>query len=417
MSSRVTTDGVTPELRAEDCSSLSRQTHHPRYALTNCTLYTGHQVLQNHALVVEAADILDLVPIDQLAPSLPQFDGRGWAVAPGFIDLQLNGCGGVMFNDAITADTLDTMHRTNLRSGTTSFLPTLITTSDAAMEAAIALVAEYRRRHPQRVLGLHLEGPYLNPKRSGIHNKTYVRSADGAMIRRLVEAGPEVVRLVTLAPEMVPPEYIQQLAQAGILVAAGHTDASFEAALAGFEAGIGMATHLFNAMSAWQGRSPGLVGAVFSRPNVYAGIIVDGHHVHYGSVDLAKRIKQDRLVLVSDATPPVGTTLESFVIGGQRVFYRNGKCISADGTLGGAALTLMEAVGNCVRQVGIPLAEALRMATLYPARAIRVDRGLGLLAAGYQANLVVFDPATLQVKGCIDQGQLAWCSDDFEPLG
>ncbi|PSR19520.1 N-acetylglucosamine-6-phosphate deacetylase [filamentous cyanobacterium CCP3] len=417
MSSRVTTDGVTPELRAEGLSSQARQTHYPRYALTNCTLYTGHQVLQNHALVIEAASILDLVPIAHLAPDLPRLDGRGWAAAPGFIDLQLNGCGGVMFNDEITADTLDTMHRTNLQSGTTSFLPTLITTSDAAMESAIALVTEYRRRHPQRVLGLHLEGPYLNPKRSGIHNKAYVRSADRAMVRRLVEAGPAVVKLVTLAPEMVSSEYIQQLAQAGIVVAAGHTDASFEAALAGFDAGIAMVTHLFNAMSAWQGRSPGLVGAVFSRPGVYAGIIVDGHHVHYGSVDLAKRIKQDRLVLVSDATPPVGTHLESFVIGGQQVFYRDGRCISADGTLGGAALTLMEAVANCVHQVGIPLAEALRMATLYPARAIGVDRGLGLLAAGYQANLVLFDLATFQVKGCIDQGQPAWCSADFRPFG
>lgn len=416
MSSRVTTDGVAPELNAGSFS-LAMKAHCPRYALTNCTLYTGHQVLQNHALVVEEANIVDLVPTAYLDPHLPRLDGQGWAIAPGFIDLQLNGCGGVMFNDAITADTLDTMHRTNLQSGTTSFLPTLITTSDAAMKAAIALVTEYRRRHPQRVLGLHLEGPYLNPNRSGIHNKTYVRSADGAMVSHLVEAGSEVVKLVTLAPEMVPQEYIRQLAQAGILVAAGHTDASFEAALVGFETGVGMVTHLFNAMSGWQGRSPGLVGAVFSRPDIYAGIIVDGHHVHYGSVSLAKTIKQDRLVLVSDATPPVGTTLESFVIGGQQVFYRNGKCISADGTLGGAALTLIEAVGNCVHQVGIPLAEALRMATLYPARAIGIDHCLGLLAAGYWANLTLFDPATFKVKGCIDQGRLVWASADFQPLG
>ncbi|MGG6241851.1 N-acetylglucosamine-6-phosphate deacetylase [Nodosilinea sp. AN01ver1] len=390
---------------------------YPRYALTNCTLYTGHQVLQNHALVVEQANIVDLVPVAHLDPNLPRLDGQGWAVAPGFIDLQLNGCGGVMFNDAITADTLDTMHRTNLRSGTTSFLPTLITTSDAAMQAAIAIVTEYRRRHPQRVLGLHLEGPYLNPNRSGIHDKTYVRPADGAMVNHLAEAGPEVVKLVTLAPEMVPSEYIQQLVQAGITVAAGHTDASFEAALAGFEAGVSMVTHLFNAMSAWQGRSPGLVGAVFSRPDIYAGIIVDGHHVHYGSVSLARTIKQDRLILVSDATPPVGTNLESFVIGGQQVFYRNGKCVSADGTLGGAALTLMEAVANCVHQVGIPLAESLRMATLYPARAIGVDDRLGLLAAKYQANLTLFDPATFEVKGCFEQGELAWLGADVEAFG
>ncbi|MGB5974208.1 MAG: N-acetylglucosamine-6-phosphate deacetylase, partial [Nodosilinea sp.] len=245
-------------------------------------------------------------------------------------------------------------------------------------------------------------------------NQACVRSSDEAMIRRLAKAGPEVVKLVTLAPEIVSPQHIQHLAKAGILVAAGHTDASFEEALAGFDAGVGMVTHLFNAMSAWQGRSPGLVGAVFSRPDIYAGVIVDGHHVHYGSVGLAQTIKQDHLILVSDATPPVGTALDSFTIGGQQVFYRNGRCVNADGTLGGAALTLMEAVSNCVRQVGIPLAQALRMATLYPARAIGIDDSLGLLAAGYQASLALFDPATLTVKGCIDQGTLVWASPDFE---
>jgi N-acetylglucosamine-6-phosphate deacetylase len=171
-----------------------------RYALTQCTLYTGTQVLHDHALVVEGSRILDLVPEAQIGSELPRLEGQGWAAAPGFIDLQLNGCGGVMFNDAISAETLDTMHRTNLRSGTTSFLPTLITAPDEEMEAAIALVTEYRRRHPHRVLGLHLEGPYLNPQRSGIHNQADIRPADAAMIDRIAAAGPEVVRLVTLAP-------------------------------------------------------------------------------------------------------------------------------------------------------------------------------------------------------------------------
>jgi N-acetylglucosamine-6-phosphate deacetylase len=385
------------------------------YALTHCTFYTGHQILQNHALVMAGPAIIDLVPEAQLSPEMPRLDGQGWAAAPGFIDLQLNGCGGVMFNDAITADTLDTMHRTNLQSGTTSFLPTLITTTDGAMVEAIALVTEYRRHFPYRVLGLHLEGPYLSPSRGGIHNKTYIRPADQAMVNRIAQAGPEVVRLITLAPERVAPEHIQQLAQAGILVSAGHSEASFEAAMAGFEAGVGMVTHLFNAMSPWQGRSPGLVGAVFSQADVYAGIIADGHHVHYGSVSLAQRIKQDHLVLVTDATPPVGTTLESFMIGGQPVFYRDGRCVSADGTLGGAALTLIEAVGNCVRHAGIALAEALRMATLYPARAIAIDHCLGQLLAGYQANITLFDPERFTVKGVIDQGVLTWGSGDLEP--
>lgn len=382
------------------------------YVLTHCTIYTGHQVLYNHALVIDGPRIAAVVPEAQVEDAdMPRLDGQGWAAAPGFIDLQLNGCGGVMLNDAIVPGTLETMHRTNLRSGTTSFLPTLITTTDEDMINAIALVTDHRRHHPHRVLGLHLEGPYLSPKRGGIHNQAHIRPADDAMVYRLAQAGSEAVRLVTLAPEVVSARHIQQLTEAGIVVSAGHTDASYEAALAKFDQGVGMATHLFNAMSPWQGRSPGLVGAVFSRPEVYAGIIVDGHHVHYGSVALAQQIKQDHLLLVTDATAPVGTTLKSFEIGGKQVFYRHGKCISADGTLGGAALTLIDAVGNCVRQVGISLAEALRMATLYPARAIGVDRDLGRLAAGYQANVVLFDPLALTVQRVIDQGQLAWSAE------
>ncbi|MFH7241428.1 MAG: N-acetylglucosamine-6-phosphate deacetylase [Spirulina sp.] len=379
------------------------------YALTHCTLYTGTRTLRDHALIIDGATIVDLVPTAQLPSDMPQQSGQGGAAAPGFIDLQLNGCGGVMFNDAITADTLDTMHRTNLRSGTTSFLPTLITTSDEAMEQAIALMDGYRRDHPTQVLGLHLEGPYLNPKRRGIHDGAYVRPADGAMIAKLAQAGPERVRIVTLAPEQVPADQIRRLVEAGIRVSAGHSDATFEAAMAGFDAGVGMVTHLFNAMSPWLGRSPGLVGAVFSRPEVYAGIIVDGHHIHLDSVQLAHRLKGDHLLLVSDATPPVGTPvgteMDSFIIGGQEVFYRDGKCVSAEGTLGGSALTLMEAVRLCVEQVGLPLAEALRMASLYPARAIGVDRNLGQLAPGYCANVTVFDPQNWTVQGVIEQGQ------------
>lgn len=381
------------------------------YALTHCRLYTGDQELSHQALIIEGDRILDIVPQAQIGTDLPTLDGQGLSAAPGLIDLQLNGCGGVMVNDAITAATLDTMHRTNLKSGTTSFLPTLITSPDADMIAAMELVQTYRQTHPYPVLGLHLEGPYLNPERRGIHNLAQIRPADLTTVKAIAAAGPEVVRLITLAPEMVPPTMITILAEAGIVVSAGHSNASYEEALAGFAAGITMVTHLFNAMSPWQGRHPGLVGATFSADPVYAGIIADGHHVHFGSICLAHRLKPERLLLVTDATPPVGTQTDSFIIGGQRVFYRDGKCISADGTLGGSALTLIEAVANSVTQLHLPLAEALRMASLYPARAIGVDHHLGRLAPGYVANLVLLDPQTQTVRGVIDRGQAHW----FEP--
>ena len=373
-----------------------------RYALVNGTVFTGAEVVRDRALLIEGDRIRGFCTLEDVGEG-DRIDLGGANVAPGFIDLQLNGCGGVMFNDAISAATLDTMHRTNLRSGTTSFLPTLITTADADMVQAMTVVAEYRKTFPHTVLGLHLEGPYLNLKRKGIHNADDIRDPDPAMLHKMALAGREVVKLVTLAPEQVSPEQIQLLVEAGILVSAGHTDATFEEAIARFEAGVGMATHLFNAMSPWLSRKPGMVGAVFRRPEVYAGIIADGQHVHFDSLRLAKQLKGDRLLLVTDATPPVGTDMDSFIIGGQEVFYRDGKCVSADGTLGGSALTMMEAIANCVHHVGIDLPEALRMATLYPAKAIAVDADLGWIGAGAIANLAVFTN-DFHMQAVIDRG-------------
>lgn len=371
-------------------------------ALTNCTIYTSQTYLTDHAIIVDADRIVDVVPQPSLGcEGVRRIDLQGAAVAPGFIDLQLNGCGGVMFNDAIAAETLDMMHRTNLQSGTTSYLPTLITTADADMQAAIDLVSQYRQQHPYSVLGLHLEGPYLNPKRKGIHNEHYVRSPDPAMLQTIAKAGRDVVRLVTLAPEQVSAADIQTLAQQGIIVSAGHSDATWDQAIAGFAAGVRMVTHLFNAMSPWLGRNPGLVGATFHQPDIYAGIIADGYHVHPASIALAQRLKQDKLILVTDATPPVGTRMDSFVIGGQEVFYREGKCVSADGTLGGSALSMIEAVRNVVQWLQLPIADALRMASTYPAQLLGLDHELGAIAPGYVANLVMFDDH-LCVTGTMD---------------
>lgn len=384
------------------------------FALTNCRIYTGYEVLQEHALAIAGQYIQAVVPTAELPADCERIDLAGASVAPGFIDLQLNGCGGVMFNDAIAPATLDVMHQTNLRSGTTSFLPTLITTSDDDMRAAMAVVQAYRHHHPHSVLGLHLEGPYLNPKRRGIHNGEYVRSPDAVMIDAIVQAGPETVRLVTLAPEMAPATILQQLSQAGIVVSGGHTNATYDEAMAGFCQGVTMVTHLFNAMSPWQSRQPGMVGAALHQADAYAGIIADGHHVHFASIALAYQLKGDRLFLVTDATPPAGTELESFIIGGQRVSYRDGKCVSAEGTLGGSALTMIEAIANCVNHVGISLPAALRMASLYPAQAINIADQYGQLKPGYVANVAIFDD-DLTILGVVDRGQLQFFDSPNRP--
>ncbi|EJT1339609.1 N-acetylglucosamine-6-phosphate deacetylase [Vibrio vulnificus] len=373
------------------------------YALTNCKIYTGSDVLSEHALIIENDLITSIVPAADLPSGIEVKDLAGANVSPGFIDLQLNGCGGVMLNDEITAETMQIMHKANLKSGCTSFLPTLITSSDADMRAAITAAREYHAKYKNQSLGLHLEGPYLNVMKKGIHSVDYIRPSDTSMVDFICE-NADVVAKVTLAPELNDPEHIEKLRNAGIVVSIGHTNATYAEARKGFEAGITFATHLFNAMTPMVGREPGVVGAIYDTPDVYAGIIADGFHVDYANIRIAHKIKGEKLVLVTDATAPAGASMDYFIFVGKKVYYRDGKCVDENGTLGGSALTMIEAVENTVEHVGIALDEALRMATLYPAKAIGVDGYLGRIKKGYIANLTIFD-RDFNVKATVVNGQ------------
>ncbi|RZR36870.1 N-acetylglucosamine-6-phosphate deacetylase [Vibrio vulnificus] len=373
------------------------------YALTNCKIYTGSDVLSEHALIIENDLITSIVPAADLPSGIEVKDLAGANVSPGFIDLQLNGCGGVMLNDEITAETMQIMHEANLKSGCTSFLPTLITSSDADMRAAITAAREYHAKYKNQSLGLHLEGPYLNVMKKGIHSVDYIRPSDTSMVDFICE-NADVVAKVTLAPELNDPEHIKKLRNAGIVVSIGHTNATYAEARKGFEAGITFATHLFNAMTPMVGREPGVVGAIYDTPDVYAGIIADGFHVDYANIRIAHKIKGEKLVLVTDATAPAGANMDYFIFVGKKVYYRDGKCVDENGTLGGSALTMIEAVENTVEHVGIALDEALRMATLYPAKAIGVDGYLGRIKKGYIANLTIFD-RDFNVKATVVNGQ------------
>ncbi|KMV30677.1 N-acetylglucosamine-6-phosphate deacetylase [Photobacterium swingsii] len=360
------------------------------YALTNCRIFTGSDVLNNHAVIIDGVNIHAVCPVTELPQDIKTVDLDGAELTPGFIDLQLNGCGGVMLNDEINADTIHTMHLANLKSGCTSFLPTLITSSDADMKAAIAAEREYQSKYNNHSLGLHLEGPYLNVMKKGIHSVDHIRRSDDEMIKTICD-NADVVTKVTLAPEQNPHEHIEQLVEAGIVVSAGHTNATYVEARQGFAAGITFATHLFNAMTPIAGREPGMVGAIYDTPEVYTGIIADGFHVDYANIRMAHRMKGEKLVLVTDATAPAGADMDHFIFVGKKVYYRDGKCVDENGTLGGSALTMIEAVENSVEHAGIALDEAIRMATLYPARAIGVDHKLGAIKKGMVANLTIFD--------------------------
>ncbi len=278
------------------------------------------------------------------------------------------------------------MQKANERSGCTSFLPTLITSSDDLMKQGVRVMREYLQKHPNQALGLHLEGPWLNIVKKGTHDPDYVRKPDAALVDFLCD-NADVITKVTLAPERVEPEWIRKLVAAGIVVSAGHSNATLKEAKVGFRAGITFATHLYNAMPYITGREPGLAGAIFDEPDVYCGIIVDGMHVDYANVRNAKRLKGDKLCLVTDATAPAGANIDQFIFAGKTIYYRNGLCVDENGTLSGSSLTMIEGVRNLVEHCGVALDEVLRMATLYPARAIGVDKQLGSIAPGMVANL------------------------------
>ena len=379
------------------------------YALTHCRIFTGHEILDDHALVVADGLIERLCPQAELPADIEQRSLNGALLAPGFIDVQLNGCGGVQFNDtaeAVSVETLEIMQRANEKSGCTSYLPTLITTSDDLMKQGVQVMRDYLAKYPNQALGLHLEGPWLNIIKKGTHNPDFVRKPDAALVDFLCQ-NADVITKITLAPEVAGCDVIRKLADAGIVVSAGHSNATLNEAKAGFRAGITFATHLYNAMPYITGREPGLAGAVLDDTDVYCGVIADGLHVDYVNIRNAKRLKGDKLCLVTDATAPAGAHIDQFIFAGKTIYYRNGLCVDENGTLSGSALTMIEGVRSLVEHVGIALDEALRMATLYPARAIGVDKKLGTLAAGKVANLTAFTRDYEIIKTIVNGNEVA----------
>lgn len=360
-----------------------------QYAFTNGVIYTAKEVLYGHAVVVEDDRIKAVVREEALPEDLQRIDLKGNNLTAGFIDLQLNGCGGVMFNEDISVRTLEIMQETNLKSGTTSYLPTFITSPDEGMKSAVNIMRDYLAQYRNQALGLHLEGPYLSREKKGVHREEYIREISPEM-KDFLCANADVITKITLAAENPTARYIAEFVKCGIIVSIGHSNATYEVAQQGIADGVGFATHLHNAMSpVSSGRAMGVVGAVLDS-DIYAGIIVDGLHVDFGNVRIAKKAKGDKLCIVTDAVAAAGADIDSFVFVGKTVYVRDGKCYDANGTLGGAAITMIESVQNAVKEVGIPLDETLRMCNYYPAKAIGVDDKLGSIEAGKIANLTVF---------------------------
>lgn len=363
------------------------------FAIVNCDIFTGASVLHDRAVVVDGDRVAAIVPEEGLAAGLDRINLQGQCLAPGFIDTQVNGGGGVLFNDTPTPEGIRAIAAAHRRFGTTDLLPTFITDAGDQMAAAAAAVRDVRAEAPfGGVLGIHFEGPFLAESKAGVHDKRFIRppnDSDFSTIESMRGTGAVVV---TLAPEVCATEDIRRLRRSGALVSIGHTNATCEQAAAAFRAGATCATHVFNAMSALTSRSPGVVGAALDDRASWMGIIVDGHHSDFVAARVAIRAKaRGKTFLVTDAMPPVGATTGDFRLGEYAIEVKDGRCVTPDGVLAGSALDMATAVRNCVQQLGIPLDEALRMASTYAAEFLGLGDKLGRIAPGYRANFAVFN--------------------------
>jgi N-acetylglucosamine-6-phosphate deacetylase len=361
-------------------------------ALTHARVLAADGWHDDLAVLLEGERIVDLLPpADPRVRDAHQHDLRGAMLVPGFIDVQVNGGGGVLFNEAPTVETLRRIGAAHRRFGTTGFLPTLISDRVEVMRAALAAVEQALAEGMPGVLGIHLEGPYLAPARKGVHDPKYFH-APGSDELALLCAPHRGVRLLTLAPDQVPLASIGALAGAGLIVCAGHTAADYETIRAALAAGVRGFTHLFNAMTPFGSREPGVVGAALEDADSWCGIIVDGHHVHPASLRVAIAAKpRGKMLLVTDAMPPVGADRPDYVLNGETIVVRDGICQTAQGVLAGSALDMASAVRNAVQLLGLPLEEAVRMASTYPAEFLGLGESHGRIAPGYRADLVVLD--------------------------
>ena len=342
-------------------------------------------------LIDEGRIIATTNPDDPRCTTATTRDLEGGLLLPGFIDAQVNGGGGVLFNDDPSIETIRTIAAAHRRFGTTSLLPTLISDELPVVAAAIESIRGAIAANVPGVIGIHIEGPYLNEARKGTHDASRFRVLDSDALALLASLDNGRT-LVTLAPEMTTPEMIASLVASGVVVSAGHTNATYAEVDSALRHGLTGFTHLFNAMSPLTSREPGAVGAALHDQHSWCGIIVDGHHVSPVTLQIALRCKGfERFMLVTDAMSNVGTDQTSFMLQGKKIIVRDGKCVDEQGTLSGSTLDMASAVRNAITMLGIDLGQAVRMASTNPARFLGMGHDIGRIAPGYRANLVLAD--------------------------
>lgn len=355
-------------------------------------IFTGDTWLTNYAVIVENGKVEAVIPVSSLSSSQPvkQFDNC--FIAPAFIDLQIYGANGKLLAAYPAADSLYELKEYCEKGGAAYCLPTVATNTREVFYKCIDAVKDYWKAGGEGVLGLHLEGPWINPAKRGAHIESLIHSPTLSEASDLLEYGKGVIRMITLAPEICSREVVDLILSHNIIISAGHSNATYNEANTGFINGISAVTHLYNAMSPLQHRAPGLVGAAMDSNTVIASIIPDGHHVDYAAIRIAKQVMKERLFVITDAV--TDTTA------GYYQHTQVGDKYEAGNILSGSALTMVKAIQNLVNFTGIELGEALRMCSLYPARVIKQEQESGKIEKGYKANLVVMSaPARMTLSG------------------
>ena len=353
-------------------------------------IFTGDSWIDNHAIIVENGIIHDIISLQSLSASSEIEKFPDCIITPAFIDLQIYGALGKLFAVYPEADSLFKLNE-HCRSGGAAFcLPTVATNTKNVFYKCVDAVKDYWNKGGEGILGLHIEGPWINPVKRGAHIEALIHPPTIKEVEELLAYGKDVIKMITLAPEVCSKEIIELILSHNIIISAGHSNATYKEAMQGFKMGISAATHLYNAMSSLQHREPGLVGAVMDHKSVMSSIIPDGYHVNFAAIRIAKKILSERLFVITDAVTETSEGYYQHKLSEDKY--------EAAGILSGSALTMNKALQNLVDIVGIELGEALRMCSLYPARLMKLDYELGKIQKGYKAKMVVMNEKYKVVK-------------------
>ena len=356
-------------------------------AIINSVIHTANQIIHDNVIIIQNGIIQSVQK--EVPENIETIDLKGNNISAGFIDIHINGGEQFYFSQYPTEESINDIYDSSLKYGTTEVLPCLITSSHENILKGIEAIKNYREKYNNGVLGMHLEGPFINPIKRGAHLAEYVRTPTNIELEEIIHYGKDVIKVMTIAPECFTDEQLDMLMESGFIISAGHSNMTYKQAQYYFSKGIQLVTHLYNAMTQFGHREPGLVGATFSNEDVYAPIILDGAHCDFAAAKLAYRLKKDKLILISDALF-LSRKKQSFKWEGFEAKLVDGLYRNPEGNLAGATISMADAVRNAVLQLNVTVNEAIQMATTRPAKAINMQNKIGRIAAGFPARFVQF---------------------------